>query len=120
MKYTTKVVSGKGRGKRLGFPTFNLLFPQTFNLRHGIHASWVWVKGKKYPGALHYGPIPVFKQQAPTLEVFVINYHASIPISTIDFEPVKYLRPIKNFASKGALKSQIAKDVAAVRTILSE
>lgn len=119
MKYTAKVVSGKGRGKSLGFPTFNLRLPQTFNLRHGIYASWVWVKDKKYPGALHYGPVPVFNQKTPTLEVFVINYRASIPITTIDFEPVEYLRPIKNFSSPQALKSQISQDVATVRSLLA-
>lgn len=146
MKYTASVIIGHGRGKTLGFPTFNLSIPKNFNLRHGIYACWAWLGKKKYPGALHYGPVPVFNQPHPTLEIFILDYNcetisssearynakqyrqfgnsrttynSDTSIDRLTFQPVKYLRPIKNFSSPQTLKAQIAQDVAAVRTTLS-
>ena len=92
MKFTTQVIKGQGRGKALGYPTFNLKIPVGFKAKLGIYAGSVWVNNKKYLGAFHFGPIPVFN---------------------------KYLRPIRNFPNPAALARRISLDVAQVRATLS-
>lgn len=117
-QYTTTVIPGQGRGKTLGYPTFNLRIPKNFSLKPGIYAGYVWIDNHQYLGAFHYGPIPVFSDPTPHLEVFVLDYLSNCPITSITFEPIKYLRPIKNFSSPEALAHQISRDVAQVRALL--
>lgn len=118
MKYTCKVIKGKGRGKKVGFPTFNLEIPANFSEKNGIYACWTWIKRKKYMGALHFGPIPTFNDKDKSLEVYILDYKDSRKFSAIQFELVKYLRPIKSYSTVSALNNQIAKDVSLVRKLL--
>lgn len=144
MKFTTPVIKGQGRGKSLGYPTLNLQIPKNFSLSPGIYASWVWLGKTKYQGALHYGPRPVFHDPEPSLEIFILNYSSTHPtcppeatgsrngrigslreaalrrrVTSITFEPIKYLRPIRNFSSPQALAHQISRDVAQIKKLLS-
>lgn len=119
MRYTARVIPGQGRGKTLGFPTFNLKIPPHLSTKPGIYAGYVWIDDQKYQGAFHYGPIPVFKDSAPHLEVFVLDYSPNYPVTSITFEPIKYLRPIRNFPNPAALARRISLDVAQVRATLS-
>ena len=119
MKYTTAVISGQGRGKTLGFPTFNLQIPIAFTAKPGIYAGRVWIQGQSYLGAFHFGPIPVFAQSQTRLEVFVLDYDHPGPISTLSFELVHYLRPVKNFTSPAALTRQISRDVQKTQKLFS-
>lgn len=119
MKFTTPVIKGQGRGKLLGFPTFNLHIPTNLNIKPGIYAGYVWLDNHQYLGAFHYGPIPVFNQLQIHLEVFVIDFSSTDPITEITFELLHYLRPIKNFSSLQELAAQISLDVAQVRATLS-
>ena len=118
MKFTTQVIKGQGRGKTLGFPTFNLEIPANFSAKPGIYAGWVWLKDQKYLGAFHYGPIPVFSQPDLHLEVFVLDYNSDQSLTHLDFELLRYLRPVRKFASPQALSTQISRDVAQVRAKL--
>lgn len=117
MRFTTDIISGKGRGKLLGFPTFNLKIPADLKIKEGIYAARVMLENKEYKGALHFGPIPAFKDPARSLEVFVLDYTRDSTPQTLSFEILDYLRPIQNFATPQALSAQIAKDVEAVRRI---
>lgn len=119
MRYTARVIPGQGRGKTLGFPTFNLQIPDNFMAKPGIYAGYVWVDSHQYLGAFHFGPIPVFSDPDPHLEVFVLEYLSNHPVTSVTFELVKHLRPIRNFASPAALAAQISLDVAQVRATLN-
>jgi riboflavin kinase/FMN adenylyltransferase len=123
MQFTSQKISGDGRGKLLGFPTINLVIPPGLSLEEGIYAVWIWLDQKKYPGALHYGPIPTFHKPQLSLEVFVLTTdelpNEQVEQAKITVEPVKRLRPVQNFPDSEALIKQITIDVAAVRKLLS-
>jgi len=118
MNYTCRVISGKGRGKGLGFPTFNLEIPKDFPFEYGVYAAWTWIDNQKYMGAMHFGPIPTFKEQDPTFEVYVLDYEDDKEVPELICEPVKLLRKIEQFSDSEALSKQIALDVHNVRTTL--
>lgn len=118
MKFTAQVIPGQGRGKILGFPTFNLQIPPSLETKPGIYAGWVWINNQKYLGAFHFGPIPVFSDATPHLEVFVLDYNSSVPITSLIFELVHYLRPIRNFKNPTSLSRQISRDVTKTRAML--
>ena len=100
------------------FPTLNLVIPPQFSAEKGIYAGWVWIRGKQYPGAFHFGPIPTFGESAVSLEVFLIDTELAETPTKIEFEFVKRLREIRSFPNPEELAAQIAKDVGDARKIL--
>lgn len=113
MKFKSSQIKGKGRGKLLGFPTINLQIPADFSLEDGIYAVKVFANNKNFLGAMHYGPIPVFKEDEKTLEVFLIDTEEKdIPRTpNFEIETIKFLREIRNFNNQEELAQQIGKDV---------
>jgi riboflavin kinase / FMN adenylyltransferase len=118
MRFTSRVLKGQGRGKTLGFPTFNLQIPPDLKSKSGIYAGYVWINNQPYKGAFHYGPIPVFSDLTPHLEVFVLDFSSNSPITQLTFELVTYLRPIRNFPNLTSLTRQISRDVTRTRQLL--
>jgi len=118
MKYTAFVVSGKGRGKRITFPTLNLEIPMPFPYTEGIYAGWVFIHNEKYKGAFHFGPVPTFNETIRTLEVFLLDKKLKTPPKKISFELIERVREIRMFDSPEALIQQIEKDVQSVNQIL--
>ncbi len=120
MKYRTKQIKGKGRGKLLGYPTINLEIPSDFREEEGIYASWVTINGQKYKGALHFGPVPTFNEKEKSLEVFLIDGKKEdlTNINEIELKLVIKIRDILSFQNIGELADQIAKDVEEIKRIL--
>lgn len=122
MNIVSRQIRGKGRGKLLGYPTINLEIPDGLDLAEGIWAAWVTIAGKRYAGALHFGPVPTFGEEAKSLEVFLLDTHdddlMGIENASIEVDPVARLRDILSFDSPEALARQIENDVAEVCDIL--
>lgn len=119
MKYTTKQIKGKGRGKLLlGYPTINLEIPERFDEPEGIYAGFVWIDTKRYKGAFHYGPIPSFNESDKSLEVFLIDVkEKGIPFLTngiIEIQLIEKIRDIIKFDKLKDLSQQIKADVQEV------
>lgn len=120
MQYTCEVVKGRGRGMRIGYPTFNLVAPDEFPFKEGVYGCHVWVDGTKYLGALHYGQAPTFDDTNKSLEIFVIDftpmkekkYEAPAKLT---FEVLRWIRPIATFMSSEHLSAQIAKDIERIK-----
>ncbi len=123
MKFKSRHIKGKGRGKILGFPTINLEIPKRFSLAIGIWAVKVWIKDNKYIGALHFGSVPTFKEDELSLEVFLINTNnKNIPdldFEDITIEPVKRIRDVELFSSSEKLIDQIKRDVENVKKVFN-
>ncbi len=127
MNITTRQIRGKGRGKLIGYPTINLEISQVLQgstLQEGIWAAWVVIAGKKYQGALHFGPVPTFGESAKSLEVFLLDASdddlVGVEGEAIELIPVARLRDIENFDTTEALTAQISRDVEDVRKLLSD
>jgi len=118
MRYKALVISGKGRGKRIGFPTINMEIPDGLGATHGIYAGWLYVEQKRYPAAVHYGPVPTFHELAPTLEAYVLDATLPQVPCEVELELVTHIRDVKTFLGSEELAVQIASDVEEVREIL--
>ncbi len=121
--FTAKIISGAGRGKALGTPTFNLALeeiPET--LSEGVYAvrAQAGEGGVPSHAVMHYGPRPTFDGsrscEVHLLEVLGVRFQVS---GEITVEVVKKLRDVRRFETPEALQAQIAKDIADARTILS-
>jgi len=117
-QFSSYKIVGRGRAKTLGFPTINLKIPADFDLKEGIYGVFVLLDGIRYLGAMHYGGSPTFSDIEKSLEVFLIDIeNISIINNKVDVQIVRYLRPVKNFASKNELKKQIKDDVKNIKSL---
>lgn len=114
------VVSGKGRGVGLGFPTANLEPEKELLPPPGIYAAFAELEGKRYMAALNIGTKPTFADDTNTFEAYLLDFTGDIRGKKINILFVEKLRDIIKFDSPETLKKQIAADVEKARTILLE
>ena len=112
------VVSGKGRGAALGFPTANLTPEKELLPPPGIYAAFAELAGKRYMSALNIGEKPTFADYTFTFEAYLLDFAGDVRGKKINILFVEKLRDIIKFDSPETLKKHIAKDVEKVREIL--
>ncbi len=112
------VVSGRGRGVGLGFPTANIDPEKELLPPAGIYAAFVDVEGKRYPAALNIGEKPTFADYTFTFEVHLLDFSSDLRGKRLNTEFVEKLRDIIKFDTPEMLKKQIAADVEKTRSIL--
>ncbi len=122
MIYRTKQIKGVGRGRKIGFPTVNLIIPGDFHFDNGVYATWVVVDDQTFKGALHYGPIPTFDLSEKSLEVHLIDVtDGNVPVTygkDIEIDIVEKIRDVKMFDNALELATQISDDVQKVKLLL--
>lgn len=119
MKFESFQIHGRGRARRLGFPTVNLEVPNDIKIEYGVYAVFFYCLDRKYLGAMHFGASPAFKDERVSLEVYIIGESdETLPDfkdKKITVEVIKYLRPVLDFKTKEKLVKQIDEDVKNVR-----
>jgi len=105
MLFSSRQIKGEGRGKKIGWPTINLIIPDDLVIDDGVYAAWVVIDHKTFKGALHYGPIPTFNEKEKTLEVYLLDVDDdNVPVildKVIEVDVVLKLRDIKTFDTAG-------------------
>jgi riboflavin kinase/FMN adenylyltransferase len=112
------VVSGKGRGVGLGFPTANIEPEKELLPPQGIYAAFVDAEGKRYLSALNIGEKPTFSDYTFTFEVYLLDFSGDLRGKRLNTAFVEKIRDIIKFDSPEKLKKQIAADVEKARSIL--
>jgi riboflavin kinase/FMN adenylyltransferase len=112
------VVSGRGRGVGLGFPTANIDPEKELLPPAGIYTAFVDMEGKRYMAALNIGEKPTFADYTFTFEVHLLDFSGDLRGKRLNTEFVERLREIIKFDSPEMLKKQIAADVEKARSIL--
>lgn len=118
--FTASAITGAGRGKQYGIPTINInLAAVPEHLEEGIYACFMELSdGIKHPGAMHYGPRPVFNDSR-ACEVHLIDTVVPSLPNAVTVTVVQRLRDIRDFPTVEDLKAQIVEDIAQCRAILS-
>jgi riboflavin kinase/FMN adenylyltransferase len=107
--FKAKVISGRGRGRQIGFPTANL--NQTdLPLDYGVYLVAVKLNKKIYQGLMHYGLKRTFNEMV-SCEIHLKNFHDNIYGRTLEVEAIRKIREVKKFSGVPALKKQIKKDL---------
>jgi len=112
------VVSGKKRGRLLGYPTANIDPHHEAIPPEGIYAVWVSCGGKRYGGALFIGKPSTFREEEPVIEVHIFDFHEFIYHENIEVIFVKRLRGARKFSDHDKLIAQIRRDDVRARKIL--
>ncbi len=110
------VVEGKHLGRKLGFRTANLFYPDNLvEIGRGVYKVKVEYNGEIFDGIANYGFRPtIFNNEKAVLEVHILNFDKEIYGEEIKVTFLKKIREEMKFDSLNELKFQIQKDVELV------
>lgn len=118
-----RVLHGDKRGRELGFPTANVSLGDLHQPRFGVYAVLVDVldgpHAGRWRGAANLGARPTFGENAPNLEVYLLDFDGDLYGAALSVALVAFLRPELKFDSVPALVAQMRRDVAEARTRLA-
>ncbi len=110
-----KVVSGKQRGRELGFPTANLELVHGLCPPHGVYAGMTHIAGEHYLSLISIGTCPTFREQSDVkIEVYLLDYHDNLYGQILETEIFEKIRDQKTFETVQALCDQVKADQAYV------
>ncbi|HOP61784.1 MAG TPA: bifunctional riboflavin kinase/FAD synthetase [Spirochaetota bacterium] len=119
-----KVVNGAGRGgKKLGFPTANILpdNPDKIIPAGGVYAVKVFFpSGEERKGMLNIGMTPTFDGKEKTIEVNIFDFNGDLYGENLSLEFYDRIRDEMKFPSAQELVDQITRDEVVIRKILDE
>jgi riboflavin kinase/FMN adenylyltransferase len=116
-----EVVHGDERGRKLGFPTANLVpHPRACLPGNGVYAGWWVEQGRRLPGVVNVGVRPTFKESdRPLCEIHIFDFEGDLYGARGEVEFAALLRPEQRFDGVDALVAQIAADAARARELLA-
>jgi riboflavin kinase/FMN adenylyltransferase len=114
-----RVISGEGRGATLGFPTANLdLDPLQALPLDGVYAAETFIGGRHFPAAVFIGRRPTFGGVERIVEVHVLDFTGDLYRHDLKIDIIERVRGEQKFKDAETLKTQIEKDIVAVRDIV--
>lgn len=118
-----EVIRGDQRGRELGFPTANMSITGLHPPKFGVYAVKIDVldgpHAGSYNGAASMGVRPMFGENRPNLETFILDFQGDIYGCQVSVALVEHLRPEEKFDSLEALIAQMDADCVQVREILA-
>lgn len=115
-----EVVHGEGRGRKLGFPTANLVTQKEILPRDGVYAVKVKWRNEYYDGVINIGCRPTFATDAPTLEIHLMDFQGDLYGERLRIYFVDRLRDELRFPTVEALKDAVAEDIVRARNLLAD
>lgn len=112
------VVAGERRGRTIGFPTANLDCGTQIVPAEGVYAGVLHVDDRRFPAAVSVGTKPTFGVDQVTVEAHLLDASIDLYDKTVRLELHAWVRDQYRFPGVDALKSQLARDIAAVRSLL--
>ena len=108
---TGKVIKGSQRGRKIGFPTCNVLLKKYIIPKFGVYAVSVKINNILKKGIANIGHRPTFNGKKLLLEVNIFGIKKNLYNKNINVIFNKFIRPEKKFKNIIELKNQIKKDI---------
>tara|TARA_B100001057_G_C22759088_1_gene915002 strand:+ start:228 stop:1142 length:915 start_codon:yes stop_codon:yes gene_type:complete len=110
-----RVIKGQKRGRKIGFPTCNLLLEDYVIPKLGVYAVSIRYKKILRKGIANIGYRPTFNGQSLLLEANIFGFKKDLYNKDIEVNFIKFIRPEKKFKSLALLKKQIKIDINKVK-----
>ena len=116
------VVSGKGLGKTLSFPTANIQINETYKLipKQGVYVVKAHFKNQILRGMMNIGMNPTVKGTKQSIEVHFFDFDQDIYGEKLKIELLHRLRDEQKFESIEALKDQLILDQKASKDFIKQ
>ncbi len=113
------VVEGKKLGRKLGFPTANILISEDLDVENGVYRSKVTISTlqskTQYHAVTNIGHNPTIGVESRRVESYIIGYNGDLYGQTIEVELLDKIRDELKFESIDLLREQVLKDIEAVK-----
>ena len=111
------IVSGKGLGRKLNFPTVNLHIEETYKLipKTGVYVVKTQLENNTVFGIMNIGYRPTIDGKNQTIEIHLLDFNADLYGKKMQIEILKRLREEQKFDSVEHLTEQIQEDEKAAR-----
>lgn len=110
--FTAPVLHGDARGRTLGFPTANQIYPEGLvKAKRGVYISRVTVDGKEYKAITNLGIRPTYQTDTVGCETFIKGFSGDIYGCDMKTELLYFIREERKFSSAEELKNAILNDV---------
>ena len=106
-----KVIKGKKRGRKIGFPTCNIKLKDYALPRLGVYSVRVNTNKFNKHGIANIGYRPTFNGKTLLLEVNIFGMKENLYKKVIEVNFIKFIRGEKKFRNINELKEQIRKDI---------
>ena len=106
-----KVIKGKKRGRKIGFPTCNMSLNSYVIPKLGVYAVKVITNGFNKNGVANIGYRPTFNGQSLLLETNIFGINKNLYKKVINVHFKKFIRKEKKFQNIEELKKQIKIDI---------
>ena len=121
-RLTGKVITGDGRGRKLGYPTANIQVnhPNKIIPHRGVYAVRISIEGRQNErsGMLNVGSRPTFNGEGTHLEAHLFDFEESLYDKILKVDFVQRIRDEQKFTSVEALVEQLSMDERRCRAIL--
>lgn len=117
-----EIVRGKQLGRKLGFPTANMVLPPQTELKPGIYAvRYRRQNGDLHDGVASFGRRPTVDEDGPILlETFVFDFDEDLYGEVCSVSFFAYLRNEEKFDGLEPLKAQMKRDAEEARLALAD
>lgn len=110
--FSAEVIHGDKRGRTIGFPTINQVYPQNAaRIKFGVYATTVTIGGREYRGITNVGIRPTFESETVLAETHVVDFSGEIYGSTVNLRFNKFIRDERKFSGVAELKENIENDL---------
>lgn len=114
---TGEIVTGKGLGRKLNFPTVNLYIKETYKLipKTGVYIVKTQIEENTIFGIMNIGYRPTIDGKNQTIEIHLLDFNANLYGKKMQIEILNRLRDEQKFDSVEHLTEQIQEDEKSAR-----
>lgn len=114
---TGEIVTGKGLGRKINFPTVNLNIKEDYKLipKTGVYIVKTKIHNKTVFGIMNIGYRPTISGEYQTIEIHLLDFQEDLYGKKMQIEILKRLRDEEKFDSVVALTEQIHQDENSAR-----
>lgn len=107
-----KVIPGKNRGNKLGFPTANIELINSYIIpKSGVYMTNTIIDNKRYLSATNIGYNPTFNENTLKIETHILNFSGNIYGNILNIEFIDFIRDDIKFDNIDDLINQMKNDV---------
>ena len=106
-----KVIKGKKRGRKIGFPTCNIKLGEYIVPKLGVYSIIAENSNFRKKGIANIGYRPTFSGKSLLLEVNIFGIKKNLYNKNLKISFIKFIRKEKKFGNLKQLKIQIKKDI---------
>ncbi len=122
LQITGRVIQGKKIGRRLGFPTANIAYPEDgCDMPCGVYLALLTLpEGQVLHGILNHGHHPTLPDGPPAVEVHLLDFAGDLYGQVVQVTYLRFMRPEMKFPTVEAMQQQVMGDIAEAKQWFQE